>query len=85
MFHEEKQFNLRFSLEAYFSEEYEGDEDAYGWVHDWDARVKPDLLKAIFSSLRKYPAWKAHIRNRGQDSTHEIEIALVKSYASQSE
>ncbi|MCZ6800782.1 MAG: hypothetical protein O7F12_09870 [Nitrospirae bacterium] len=85
MFQEEKVFNLRFSLEAQFSEEYDGDEDSYGWVHDWEARVKPDLIKAIFSSLRKYPAWKAHIRNRGLDSTHEIEIALVKSYSPQSE
>ena len=85
MFQEERGFMLRFSLEAQFPEEYDGDDDSYEWMQDWDARIKPDVMKAIFSSLRKYPAWKAHIRNRGLDSTQEIEIALVRSYPSPSE
>jgi hypothetical protein len=81
MFQEETSFNIRFSLEAKFPEDYEGDEDALAWVRDWDARVKPDVMKAIFQTLRHFPEWAAHIRNRGMAATDEIEIALVKDFS----
>jgi hypothetical protein len=81
MFQEETSFNIRFSLEAKFPEDYEGDEDALAWVRDWDARVKPDVMKAIFQTLRNSPEWSAHIRNRGMAATDEIEIALVKDFS----
>jgi hypothetical protein len=84
MFQEERSFNIRFSLEAKFSEEYEGDEDAMAWVRDWDTRVKPDVMKAIFQTLRQFPEWSAHIRNRGMAATDEIEIALVKDFSGSS-
>jgi len=78
MYQEDKTFNLRFNLEAQFPENYEGDDDNFGWLHDWETRVKPELLKVIFSELRKYPSWSAHVRNRGIASIDEVEIALVK-------
>ncbi len=84
MYQEDKTFNLRFSLEAQFPESYEGDDDNFAWLHDWENRVKPDLLKVIFGELRKYPSWSVHVRNRGMATVDEVEIALVK-YASQEE
>jgi hypothetical protein len=81
MYQEEVSFNIRFSLEAQFPEDYEEDEDALAWVRDWDARVKPDVMKAIFQTLRHFPEWSAHIRNRGMAATDEIEIALVKDFS----
>ena len=81
MYQEEKSFVVRFNLEATFSEDYEGDEDAYAWLHDWETRVKPDVMKSIFTSLRKFPSWSAHVRNRGMASTEEIEISLVKDHS----
>lgn len=78
MYQEDKTFNLRFSLEAQFPESYEGNDDNFGWLHDWETRVKPDLLKVLFSELRKYPSWSAHVRNRGMTAADEVEIALVK-------
>jgi hypothetical protein len=81
MYQEEVSFNIRFSLEAKFPEDYEEDEDALVWVRDWDARVKPDVMKAIFQTLRHFPEWSAHIRNRGMAATDEIEIALVKDFS----
>ena len=80
MFQEEKDFNLRFSLEANFPEEYEGDEDEYAWLKEWETRVKPELLKTIFDALRRHPAWTVHVRNRGLSPTDEIEIAMVKDF-----
>ncbi len=82
MFQEEKTFTLRFSLEARFPENYEGEEDAHAWLRDWETRVKPDLLKTIFSSLRNYPSWAAYVRNRGVASTDEVEIVMVKEISS---
>lgn len=78
MIQEDKVFNLRFSLEVQFPEDYEGDEDNLAWLHDWEARIKPDLLKVIFGELRKYPMWSARVRNRGMSALDEVEIALVK-------
>lgn len=81
MFQEEKRFTLRFSLEATFPEGYEGDEDNYAWLRDWNSQVKPELLKLIFDALRRHPAWTAHVRNRGLSPEDEIEIAMVKDYS----
>ena len=42
MFEEEKTFILRFNLVAEFPEDYEGDDDGYAWLHDWETRIKPE-------------------------------------------
>ncbi|MGQ0811631.1 MAG: hypothetical protein ACT4OO_10460 [Nitrospiraceae bacterium] len=81
MFQEEKSFTLRFTLEAHFPENYEGDEDDYLWLRDWEARVKPELLKTIFDSLRRSPSWNVHIRNRGRSPLDEIEVAMMKDFS----
>ena len=79
MFREEKQFTLRFSLEAQFPEDYDGDQDNFVWAQDWDRVMKPELLKLIFESVRRHPAWTPHVRNRGISPDDEIEIAMVKN------
>lgn len=78
MFQEEKTFTFRISLEASFPEDYEGEEDDYAWLRDWDVRVKPELLKTMFETLRRYPSWTVHVRNRGVSPNDEIEIAMTK-------
>ena len=80
MVREEKAFTLRFTLEAEFPDDYEGDEDEYKWVKEWEQDLKPAILKLIFDSLLKHSSWKAHVRNRGASPLDEIEIALVKSF-----
>ena len=42
---------------------------------------EPELIKQLFDSLRQYPAWKAHVRNRGKSPQEEIEVALVRDYS----
>lgn len=81
MYQEEKTFNVRFSLEAQFPEDYEGEDDAHAWLHDWESRVMPEVLKSIFTTLRKFPSWSARVRNRGMAQTEEIEISLLKDYS----
>ena len=85
VFKEEKTFNLRFSLEATFPDEYEGEEDDRRWLKEWEQRIKPEMIKAVFDSLRRHAAWKAHIRNRGASPLDEIEIALEKDFGGPAE
>ena len=81
MYQEEKTFTVRFSLEAHFPEDYEGEDDGYAWQQDWETRVMPGVVKSIFTNLRQYPSWSARIRNRGVSQSDEIEISLVKDYS----
>ncbi len=81
MFEEEKTFTLRFNLVANFPEDYEGEHDSYVWLHDWETRVKPALLKTIMATLRASPSWSVHVRNRGMAAADEVEIALEKTFA----
>lgn len=81
MYQEEKTFTLRFSLEASFPDDYEGDEDNKAWVREWEALMKPELLKVVFDSLRRHPGWTSHIRNRGVSPSDEIEVALARDFS----
>jgi hypothetical protein len=81
MYQEEKTFTLRFSLEASFPDEYEGDDDHHTWLGEWETQIKPHMLKQLFESLRQHPAWTSHVRNRGISSTDEIEIVLTRDFS----
>jgi len=37
VFQEEKTFNLRFTLEATFPDDYDGDQDGQMWVKEWSS------------------------------------------------
>lgn len=81
MHQEEKTFTLRFSLEARFPDDYEGDEDHHAWLRTWEARIKPEMIKAVFESLRRTPDWTAHTRNRGKSPDDEIEVVLERDFS----
>ena len=81
MYQEEKTFTLRFSLEASFPDDYEGEEENQAWVREWEARIKPDLLKTLFESLRQHQSWQTHVRNRGKSPADEIEIVLARDFS----
>jgi hypothetical protein len=76
MFREDKTFTLRVSLEATFPDDYDGDDDQYQWLREWDGAIKGEVLKAVFAALRRYPGWTARVRNRGMSEQDEIEIVL---------
>ncbi|GBL38882.1 hypothetical protein EMGBD2_01400 [Nitrospirota bacterium] len=81
MYQEEKSFTLQFSLEAIFPNDYEGEEENQVWVREWETKIKADLLKVVFESLRQHPSWKTHVRNRGKSSSDEIEIVLARDFS----
>ncbi len=79
----EKTFTICFSLIAdvpdalWEDEEFEED----SWFDEWERAIKPGLIRAIFSHLRSFPDWEAHIRNRGISPRDEIEIALRRRFS----
>jgi hypothetical protein len=81
MYQEEESFNLRFSLEAKFPADYDGEEDERAWLKQWEAQIKPDIVKSIFQALERYPNWAGRFRNRGMAATEEIEIVLEKTFS----
>lgn len=80
MFPEDKSFILRFSLEAGFPADYEGEEDQYQWLDEWEGAMKGEVLKAVFTALRRYPGWTARVRNRGVPERDEVEIVVSKDF-----
>lgn len=81
MYQEDKTFALRFTLEASFPDDYAGDEDELSWVREWEARIKPQIIKSVFESLRQHAGWTSHIRNRGASPTDEIEVVLARDFS----
>ena len=53
MYQEEHTFSLRFTIEASFPDDYAGEEDSKVWVQDWEARIKPQMIRSVFASLRQ--------------------------------
>ena len=78
----EKTFNLRFSLTADIPAELWDDEDFEedAWLNEWEAAVKPGLVRAVFTHLRSFPNWHAHVRNRGVSPLDEIEIVVERRF-----
>jgi len=79
----EKTFVIRFSLgttipDALWEDE-SFEEDA--WLNEWEAQIKPGLVRAVFTYLRAFPRWEAHIRNRGISPLDEIEIVVDHNFA----
>jgi hypothetical protein len=54
MYQEEQSFNLRFSLEATFPDDYEGEDDDRVWVQQWEAQVFFRLLSDIRIGRRAF-------------------------------
>ena len=81
MYQEDQSFLLRFTLEASFPDDYEGDQDAKAWVQEWEGRIKPLVIRQVFDALRRQPGWTSHIRNRGASPTDEIEVVVARDFS----
>jgi hypothetical protein len=79
----DKSFVIRFSLTANIPEAvWEDDEfEEETWLNEWEVAIKPGLIRAVFSHLRAFPNWEAHVRNRGISPLDEIEIVVERSFS----
>jgi hypothetical protein len=78
----EKSFAIRFSLTASIPDALWDDErfEEQSWLDEWEVSIKPGLIRAIFSHLRSFPDWEAHIRNRGISPLDEIEVVVQRTF-----
>ena len=79
----DKTFVMRFSLAATIPDALWDDDDFEedAWLNEWEIAIKPGLIRAVFSHLRSFPNWEAHVRNRGLSPLDEIEIVLERSFS----
>ena len=79
----DKTFVMRFSLTATIPDALWEDDDFEEdtWLAEWEGAIKPALIRAVFSHLRSFPNWEAHVRNRGLSPLDEIEIVLARSFS----
>jgi ribosomal protein L11 methylase PrmA len=79
----EKSFTLRFSLTATIPDALRENDDFEedDWLNEWEAQIKPGLIRSVFVHLRSFPEWEAHIRNRGVSPLDEIEIVAERRFA----
>ncbi|HEY8514864.1 MAG TPA: hypothetical protein VIS07_05035 [Candidatus Binatia bacterium] len=80
---EESSFLLRFSVRADLPDALLDDDefDERSHLVEWERRVKPAVVRAVFEALRAHPEWSAHVRNRGASPEDEIEIVVQRDYA----
>jgi hypothetical protein len=78
----EQTFTLRFSLTAEIPAELWEDDDFEddAWLDEWETAIKPGLIRAVFTHLRTFPGWQAHVRNRGVSPLDEIEIVVTRRF-----
>ncbi len=79
----DKTFAMRFSLTATIPDALWEDDDfeADDWLNEWELAIKPGMIRAIFSHLRSFPNWEAHVRNRGISPLDEVEIVLTRRFS----
>jgi hypothetical protein len=71
---EEGAFTIRIELGAEFDESYEGDDDGYAWLRQWQEEVRPRLARAVFDALRDGGRFDAIPVSRGASPDQNLEI-----------
>jgi hypothetical protein len=71
---EEKTFDIHIRLSAAFGPEYEGDDDGYAWLEQWERDVKPRLVQAVFTALRADARFATVPGARGASPDDALEI-----------
>jgi hypothetical protein len=77
-YREEREFVLRFSLEAGFAEDYQGELDGFAWFQEWEQAIKPAIVRAATQIVLQHPGWSCRVRNRGASPEREIELAVER-------
>ena len=79
----ERTFIIRFSVSAEIPDALWDDDDFEedAWLAEWEAAIKPDVIRAVFAHLRSFPTWTARARNRGISPTDEVEIVVQRTFA----
>jgi hypothetical protein len=75
---EERDFTLRLDLRCEFPEGYEGEQDGYAWLREFQDRIRPRLVQAAVHAIRDQPGWKVRPANRGRSLEDEISLLVER-------
>ncbi len=75
---EERDFTLRLDLRCEFPEGYEGDQDGYAWLREFDEHIRPRLVQAVVEAIRRHPGWKVRPGNRGRSPEDEVSLVVER-------
>jgi hypothetical protein len=75
---EERDFTLRLHLSAEFPADYDGDDDGFAWHEDFQARVRPRIVAAVFAALAAVPGFRAVAAPRGADPEDGVDLEVSR-------
>jgi hypothetical protein len=75
-YREERELVIRLHLSASFDDGYQGDDDGYAWYREFDAEVRPELVRALVRVLAAQGKFRITPINRGLDTHEELELAV---------
>jgi hypothetical protein len=76
---EERDFAIHLHLSAEFGPDYEGDDDGFAWYEDFQRRVRPKVVAAIFTALAGDPSFRAVAAPRGRDPESGLDIDVSRA------
>jgi hypothetical protein len=76
---EEREFVLRLEVRCSFADDYDGDDDGYAWVNDWNT-VAAQVVQAAVATLKRQPGWQVRSRNRGRPTDEEITLVIERTF-----
>lgn len=79
MHREEREFAIIVHVAAEFDDDYSGELDGFVWHEAFERGLKPQLVAAVFETLRKQPGWRAVAAPRGRDPERAVEIEVVRT------
>lgn len=75
-YREERELVIRLHLSASFEAGYDGDDDGYAWHREFDAEVRPELVRALVRVLSAQGRYRITPINRGLDAHEELELTV---------
>jgi hypothetical protein len=73
---EEKTFTITLNLSADFADDYTGEEDGFAWHEYFQQAVRPQLVAAVYDTLRREPRFRAVSAPRGRDPESALDLDL---------
>ena len=73
---EEGNLTIRVELSAEFDEAYEGDDDGYAWLERFRSEVQPQVVRAMFETLRKDGCFDVIPVSRGRSPDEHVDVEV---------
>ena len=73
---EEGALTIRIELSAEFDESYEGDDDGNAWLERFRREVQPNVVRALFETLRAHRKFDVIPVSRGRSPDENVDVEV---------